>query len=523
MKAVLNKIRSLALSLLPILLAVYGCYFTYRHFWSGFDLVSGDAGDARFNSMILEHTWLWVQGVHSSLFDLPMYYPHSNVYAYSDYLFGIAPIYWIFRLFGFETLLSFQSLCVTASILNFFSFFVIARWLFQFSRPLAALGAFIFAYSLPRITHLEHAQLTPQFFILMSAAGLWFCWKEPARKLGPLLFVLGAGAQFVTAYYFFWFWLWTVAVLLVYALLNRERRVALQSRFQHMDKKFAVLVSISGLAMVFPFLWHYLKAAQEVGMRDWPSISYGLPRFYSWILMPLNHWESDFLPMKALLESVPLPHEHYLSFGLMSWILVLLALFKVYRLPRFRYLTIPILTMLVLTFAVGRFSPWISIAYLFPGASAIRAVSRIHIFMLMFWSLIVITYLRESKKTRLVQIGVGILVLCFFIENTYTFDQVFSRSEDDTRVVEIVQKIPDDCTVLYYRGSGRLPAYVYQLDAVRAAFLSGRKTINGYSGNYPPGYGDILNDQDGGEGLVRWLSDHPSIENEKICQVSYLY
>jgi hypothetical protein len=514
--------------LIPIAFCGYGCFFTFFRFWNGFDAISGDVGDARFNAMVLEHTWLWLKGIHSSLFNTPMFYPHPNVYAYSDYLFGVAPLYWIARFFHVDPYLSYQWWLIACCILNFVAFFILARKFFKFSPVFSSLGAYVFTFSLPRISHFEHGQLAPQFYIVLSAMGALLWWREPQSKKAAGLFVLGASLQFLTSFYYFWFWVWTLAVYAFYVLVKRERREQFKFWFQEATAeagwKYFLGIALAGFLMIAPFLYHYLLVAKEVGMRGWVSVSNSTPRFYSWLNLPHDHWEWSLVPFQPWINALPVPQEHLLSFGLLTWLCMLAAAIWAWKSKTKRYLVIPLVAMFLFTLTSGRFSTWVFVTYLFPAGGAIRAVGRIQIFMLLFWALIFIFFLKNlwdspRKIFRATAIFTG---LFFFAENTYSTNWVFSRAQDEAKVSRVIARLPGDCEVLVYTDGLRDHADFENMDAIVIAFLSGRATVNGYSGNQPPHFGDLLYHETPAtldDALQRWFRVHSNGSAFKTCKI----
>ena len=65
-----------------------------------FRTVPGDLGDARFNSVILEHFFQWLSGKSPSLWSPRFFYPFEGVLAFSDNHFGSAWSYALLRISG---------------------------------------------------------------------------------------------------------------------------------------------------------------------------------------------------------------------------------------------------------------------------------------------------------------------------------------------------------------------------------------------------------------------------------------
>jgi hypothetical protein len=512
------KIRKLLSLFAPILLCLCGLFFNFFHFWHGFDAISGDTGDTRFNTLVLEHTWLWITKIHTSLFDSPIFFPHLNAYAYSDYLFSSAPIYWLARTLSFDPLLSFQSWMIISCLLNYAAFFALARKSFRFSIFVSAIGAYVFSFALPRMTHLEHAQLIPQYFIVVSAMGAMQWFQNPRSRLAPFLFFGFAVLQFLNAFYFFWFWIWSLSMIALFIATKRGRRESFKIWFKQTNPQATLVAMGASFAASGPFLYHYILASRELGSRSWVVISEMVPRAYSWLSLPKDHWEWFAVPMKDWINALPMGHEHYLSFGLLSWLTMFAALFYQWRMKTWRILAIPTLAMFAFTLTSGRFSTWVFISYLFPGGGVIRAVSRIQIFMLLFWSLLMMGYLRylfsNSKKSKWLAIGI---IIAFFAENTYISNWSFSRLNENQRMQTLAAQLAPDCEVIVHSKALAPHEDLKNNDAVWIAYLTHRSTINGYSGNQPSAYREILElNASTTEKLAHWFSVHP-IQTKKVC------
>jgi len=72
---------------------------------------------------------------------------------------------------------------IAVSILNFTSFAFLMRQ-FRVTHLLSALGAFLFAFSMPRIVQLAHSQLLPQFYTPLEFLAAWkFLGEHPSFYL----------------------------------------------------------------------------------------------------------------------------------------------------------------------------------------------------------------------------------------------------------------------------------------------------------------------------------------------------
>src|ERR1035437_7200059 len=113
-----------------------------------FAAVPGDLGDARFNSVILEHLFHWVSGHGVQLWSPAFFYPFEGVLAFSDNHFGSALPYVLLRSIRTGREVAFYGWFLTGIALNFVCAYAVIRRL-GFSGFAAAAGAFAFTFSLP--------------------------------------------------------------------------------------------------------------------------------------------------------------------------------------------------------------------------------------------------------------------------------------------------------------------------------------------------------------------------------------
>ena len=168
----LARARSLAW---PVAGAIAGLFFAHWPMLStGLGQVQYDIGDTRLINFIFEHSWKWLIGApaHQRLFDAPFFFPARNVLAYSETLVGSAPLYWLFRVFGARWDTSFQLWLVSASTLNFATFYLLLVKRLKVSQAAATIGALLFAFGSPRLNQLGHSQLVPQFYSVLCLYGL---------------------------------------------------------------------------------------------------------------------------------------------------------------------------------------------------------------------------------------------------------------------------------------------------------------------------------------------------------------
>ena len=142
----------------------------YPALFSGFRLLQIGPGDPRLVHYILEHSYLWLLGRphHTSFWSPPAFYPTLNVGAYSDTILGAAPLYWVWRVIGFEVGTSFQLWMMGCLSLNFFAAYLFLTRGLRFGSWPGAAGAFLYGFGISRLSNFNSPQLFPVFFIMLG-------------------------------------------------------------------------------------------------------------------------------------------------------------------------------------------------------------------------------------------------------------------------------------------------------------------------------------------------------------------
>lgn len=134
--------------------------------------VGGPAGraDPRLVHYALEHGYRWLARYpsHLSFWDPPIFFPQSNVFAFSDVLIGAGVLYWPWRLFGFppDVSLLLWLFCVCAA--NFAACYWLLRTGFRFAGAASSVGAYLFCFGSIRLSAIGHLQLLPQLWVLLG-------------------------------------------------------------------------------------------------------------------------------------------------------------------------------------------------------------------------------------------------------------------------------------------------------------------------------------------------------------------
>lgn len=522
---------------------------------SGFRRVQGDWGDARLDGYILEHGYRWLTGIpgHERFWSPPIFYPAPNTGAYSDVLLGVAPLYWPWRLAGFAPDSAFQLWMLCAATLNFVSAFVLFSRGFR-CRPFAsAVGALLLSFAAIRSSQVMHAQLIAHWYIVLAIFALLRVFEpEPELRAGVTIierrsgwvFALAAAlvAQLYSSYYYGWFLglALCLAALWSLALPGARRRLALTIRANARAIGAAAVLAALALA---PLVSHYMSAEHDVGVRSFAAVEPLLPRMESWAYLGNDSRLYGWLAQNEIFRSLPLEHEHRLGLGVATALLAAFGLWLARRRQSVQLVILVPLTMALLaTEWPGGFTLWRAVYLVVPGAAALRAVSRIGIAILFPASLGVALIVNAISRARriapsraAVQLGrrdrrrralaVAAIVAVIVAEQVGA-PRSYDKLEGRARVARVAAEIGASCDAfLYTTIGGSDDPWRYHADAMWASMERGVPTINGYSGNKPPGWGfydirvqSVEQDSVISDSLARWEAKW-RLDPARVCRV----
>ena len=489
--------HGLGSALAPALLLLAGLIFYVYRATAGFTSVPGDLGDPRFNSMILEHLFQWVRGDAASLWTPSFFYPATGTLAFSDNHFGSGSIYVLLRLFGLSRELAFDAWFTIGFILNFAAMYFVMRRL-AFSALPASVAAFIYAFGLPALAQEAHAQLGYRFAIPM--AYLYFLQFMQERRMALLARVAAWGAlQFFCSIY--------LGVLMAYLLAATAlamrlpnppplRSTATLAPETRRAKKVALFIALACALATVALLLQYHLISRSYGFR--PSMS----DLVSMLPRPQSYLVADAVRaygwMTNAVKDIPARNEHQLFLGFAPLLLSLWATLMLRSpalAPRRKLLLqcLATLALLVLvTLCIGNLSLY-RIAAVLPGVSSIRAVTRIVLVMLLpvaVMAAIGVENLMSARRVRWIVPGLVVLALCL---ETLAYKPTHTPiTQWHDRLVPLSKAMADSTVssnaVLYLSGRAAEPFYLAELDAMMFAQERKMATLNGYSGNVPPGY-----------------------------------
>lgn len=143
----------------------------------------------------------------------------------------------------------------------------------------------------------------------------------------------------------------------------------------------------------------------------------------------------------------------------------------------------------VLILYPGELILWSLVYEYVPGGSAIRAVARIGLLVLLPMALGLAVLFDRLAGTR-PRFAVALALICLIEQGrtTATVDKTAWRAG----VADLAARIDPRFDAFYFSPpDGSWPIHKYQLDAMWAGTIRGRPTINGYSGWMPPGWAPL--------------------------------
>lgn len=457
--------------------------------------VPGDLGDARFNGVVLEHVYRWLMGQETRLLSPAFFHPMPGAATFSDNHWGTAWIYAAFRLLGADRYQAFDLWYLTGFALNFLVSHVVFRRM-RFSPLASALAAFAFTFAMPVLARHGHAQLTYRFLLPVGLLLWQRCLQDGRWRWFAALAVVVTLQLYISIYLGYFLLMLLAAWLCADVLLGRlwpsqwlARWQRERQRSSRRERMLSISVMLMTAAAVGLLLYPYLHYARLYGFgRGLGEVAMLTPRPQSYLLADAS-WVWGSLS-RQIGAALPIRQEHQLFFGV--GILGLAVLGALRTGTRLAYLAcVSLLLLFLLTITFDRYSMYLAVA-LMPGVGAVRAVARIVMAMALPLALLVAMAVDAAPRGGWgYRVLVALLVLAMGVESITYRAERFSHAEAQARVAALGDRFPADLpagTVLFNPLRVDEAFYVTELDAVVLAQERSRPTLNGYSGNYPPGY-----------------------------------
>jgi len=484
-----------------LLAAIFSAgFFGYlMHTTDWFRAIPGDLFDARFNSVILEHLFQWVKGEVPSLWSPAFFYPFENVLAFSDNHFGSGWSYILFRLAGLQREYAYLAWFIVGNLLNFWVTFYVFRRL-GFSILAAGVGSFVFTFALPALPKEAHAQLTYRFAVPLAFLSMYqfLKCKNIFVFVRVIFWIL---IQFLCSIYLGVFLIYLLGIMTLVWILSKKEFLFSNWQNDQSHSKTAIgtawilIFLLSGL--IFSLLYQYQIVSLEYGFnRSVDEIKSIMPTTSSYFIADgslLTKW------IGQSFAEVPMRHEHQMFFGLGLFLVGMLGIYYIYKggvhqqLGRVSASTL--FGLIVLTFSINGYSIYTLLLYL-PGVGSVRALSRIVLMMLLplgIIAAIAVDAVQQRFQTWQTRWAMLIaLVLLVVVESIFYHPYSTGISKWLDRQNQLKARLPKfdlKDPIIFVTGNPDDPhIQAVELDAMIFAQDRHLSTLNGYSGNAPPGY-----------------------------------
>lgn len=458
---------------------------------TGFAKVQGGLGDSRLLNFSLEHSYRWLMGMPlaESLWSPPIFYPVQNAATYTDLMLGVAPFYWPWRWLAFDPHTSYQLWMLVCWTLNFLCCHLLLRRGFRISAIGSSVGAYLFTFGSPRYMSMAHQQLVPQFWLILSLAGVIMMFRQPARPssarrwIASCAFWGGLVAQLYSAVYPLAFFALGLAASTALALVVPEMRTAAISAIR--DHAVPILaVGLIAVGLAAPLTVRYRETAEIVGMRGRANIH--LPKPLSWLL-PGNSSRVYGKIQRSWDLAEYRGFSQTNGVGAVTLVLCVAGLWLARRRPEVQLLVAGFAGLILLTVTwPGGWSLWWVVRELVPGSAALRAVARVGL-MALFPAAVGLAFFVNNLAPRRRWIIGAVLVVVVAAEQLHRRPS-FDKAAAVERVERIATEVPVGAHAFLLVING--PSWDKYLhdDAAWAALSAGVPTVNGRYGHFPPDY-----------------------------------
>ncbi|MSP93286.1 MAG: hypothetical protein EXR79_16080 [Myxococcales bacterium] len=499
---------------------------------SGFSAISGDTGDTRLVTFLLEHGWRALNGT-APIASPPMFHPAAGTFGYADAFVLHGLVFWPLRALGVDALTAMQGALIAWNGLTYASGAWLLRRELRLGVIASAAGAALFAYNSAKFNQFVHIQLQPLALLpVLVAVVLRLGRATPVldrrvafRRLATLALLLNL--QLLSGVYVAWFFcFWCLLFALVLAAMAPTRAWLLQ-RARAWRRPLAGAGCVFGIGLV-PLLLLYVPVLRETGWRSYGDAQGMIPQWFSPLLMGdtnlLWGWVEGALPG---LYAMNFWWEHRIGLGAvvtLGWLVLAVAAGRALLQemavlqemapqagphPSTAAPTLPPrLVGIALVLSVSLFyllgmkyfgrSPWWFAFHTVPGIKGIRAVARYVVVLALPISIGLALALDgllaragrlPAHRRRWAQFGLVGLAALALVEQAGT-RQGYDKQRELARLDRLAARLPAGCDAFYITShpASKLSNTEVQIDAMFVAQRTGVPTLNGYSGQDPKGW-----------------------------------
>ncbi|MBQ9245542.1 hypothetical protein IJ182_04670 [bacterium] len=455
--------------------------FSYPLLTSGWQLVPGAFDDARLINYILEHGYLYFhhEGTHLSFFNISMFYPAINTLSYSDMLLGGMLIYIPIRELVNNPTTALQAWFIIVCIFNYYSMYLLLHKRFKFNIISSSVGAFIFAFGLPRENQIGHLQLFLQFYMILSILAFTSLSSNKSRLYNNICFLTGIilfALQIYSSFYIGWYMVFGLVNLCIILLLFNETRLKFFN-FIIKYKHEIIIYSLLSIILLIPLIKHYLSVGtqflwiQDDILRTTNIRGIIANRSILDKYIFNNYFNSHFLQN--------IDDEHIIGIGYITSIIIIISIYLCKNHRKYFVLFLLIVYTLFISKTMNLY-----LYKIFPGSSAIRSGSRFIFLILPIYSYL-IAYFMQNIITSKIFIKTMIFML-IIIEQIAIPYYSWTKQGHLSRLEKYI--IPQNCNILYFdinKDNEEIDYCLLELDIMWKLIYTDKYTVNGYSGYEP--------------------------------------
>lgn len=459
---------------------------------SGFSRQQPDPTDPRLVTWVLErnHQWFLGERPEESFWSPAFFHPWLEVGTHTESMLGLQPFYSPWRLVGVSPETAYALLGLGLLAACYTSALVFLRRGAGLSPLGAAAGAFVFAFALPRSMHVGHFQLFAHYatpWALLAVVQLVRSGADGTPSRGAIWLLAAAGwLQLLGSIYLVWFLGFLLGLALLGAVLVPAGREVLGRIFrQRWGTWLAATLLLA--AVTWPVLGPYLDTSERIAPPSFDNVRPLLPTWRSLVYPGPGSWEGEWLGVSRAPSFTERRFfaEHALFPGVVTALLALAGVWLGRRRPLVVWSTaVAALALGLVLVWPGGATAWRWLYPLLPGAEAVRGISRIVLPLLLVVGLgvgVAIELLAARRRVLAALAVVAVVLEQGQTQRSYAVAPVVARSRF------LAATLPAGCDGFLYTVVLPKPGPLapYQLEAMWAGLLSGKPTVNGYSG-YPP-------------------------------------
>ena len=440
------------------------------------DSTIGQHGDSYFSVWRLAWVAHQIRTDPSRLFDANIFYPQSTTLAYSDAMLApalvVAPLHWM----GVSPLLVYNLTLLAAFVASGVAAYALVQHLTG-STAAAVLGGMVFAFAPYRMEHFDHLELQFAFWIPLAALA-WHRAAEGDRLTDHLKVGAFTAAQILSSIYYGIFLLTWLGVITVVWHVRAPRRAA----------RALVLSLALPLAVIAIYSVPYQHSHKAVGDRPRAEVADYSARPLDFLSTPANNWlYGPTAPWGA--------NERHLFPGVMALALAVAGLWGTAD-PRLRIHGVGLVFSLVLAlgFNAGLYTLLYDWVLPFRG---LRVPARAGILVLLGIAVLAgAGFSRVLRRARSRAVS-GLLAATVIGASATEYYQTPALVEVDPTPSAFYASLRQIPGAVVFEWPVTVPARLdltYDVHYMYRSTQHWRPLLNGYSGNYPRPYLELLNE-----------------------------